>query len=154
MHGLIRDRLEDYLGAPGKKLPLEFEQHLHNCEECREELSWMQEQSRLLKALAPSRELDPAPGFYGRVINRVEAQQSGSIWTVFLDPVFGRRLSAVAVAMVMLIVSLMVVAERNRQPERFAAADAMVVNEERPPLGIDRDRDRETVFVTLATYDE
>jgi anti-sigma factor RsiW len=154
MHGLIRDRLEDYLGAPGRKLPLEIEQHLRNCEECREELSWMQEQSRLLRSLAASREFDPAPGFYARVVNRAEAQQGGSVWTAFLDPVFGRRLSAVALAMVMLIVSLMVFAERSRQPERFAAADAMVVNEERPPLGIDRDRDRETVFVTLATYNE
>jgi hypothetical protein len=33
-------------------------------------------------------------------------------------------------------------------------ADAIVVDQERQPLGIDRDRDRETVFVTLATYEE
>lgn len=154
MHGLIRDRLEDYLGgAPGRKFPLEVERHLQHCEECREEVNWMQEQSKLLRALAPSREIDPAPGFYARVLNRIEKQQTASVWSAFLDPVFGRSLSAAALAMVLLVFGLLAYSRPGAQPD-VSAAEAMVSTDSHQPLGIDRDRDRETVFVTLATYRE
>ncbi len=154
MHGLIRDRLEDYLGgAPGRKFPLEVERHLQHCEECREEVSWMQEQSKLLRSLAPSREIDPAPGFYARVLNRIETQQTTSVWSAFLDPIFGRSLSAAALAMVLLVFGFLAYSEPGTKPG-VSAAEAMVSTDAHPPLGIDRDRDRETVFVTLATYRE
>lgn len=155
MHGLIRDRLEEYLGgAPGRKLPLEVERHLQHCEECREEVSWMQEQSTLLRSLAPSREIDPAPGFYARVLNRIEKQETGSVWSAFLDPVFGRSLSAAALAMVLLVFGFLAYSQPGIQRQDASAAEAMVSPDAHPPLGIDRDRDRETVFVTLATYKE
>ncbi len=154
MHGLIRDRLEEYLGgAHGRKLPLEFEQHLHKCDECREEISWMQEQSRLLRTLAAPNEIDPAPGFYARLLNRIESQQVSSIWTAFLDPAFGRRLSAAAVAMVVLVFSFLAFSDARRQPE-ITAANAIVGGQKHPPLGVDRQRDRELVFVKLATWKE
>lgn len=154
MHGLIRDCLEDYLnGAPGRKLPLEVERHLQRCDECREEVSWMQEQSGLLRSLAPSREIDPVPGFYARVLNRIEKQQTTSVWSAFLDPMFGRSLSAAAITVVLLVFGFLAYTRTERQPDIFPG-EAMVANDSHPPLGIDRDRDRETVFVTLATYGE
>ncbi len=154
MHGLIRDRLEEFLDrAPGRKLPLEFEQHLHKCDECREEVTWIQEQSRLIRSLAAPYELDPASGFYARVFNRIENQQVGSIWAAFLDPAFGRRLSAAALVVVVLIFSYLAFSEARTQPE-MAAADAIVTGQTHPPLGVDRDRDRELVFVKLATWKE
>ncbi|HWR53877.1 MAG TPA: zf-HC2 domain-containing protein [Bryobacteraceae bacterium] len=152
MHGLIRDRLEEYLdGAPGRKFPLEIERHLQRCEECREEVSWMQEQSKLLRALSPAQEMDPSPGFYARVLNRIEKQQTTSVWSAFLDPVFGRSLSAAALAMVLLAFGFLAYSQPGNQPD-VSAVEAMVSTDAQPPLGIDRDRDRETVFVTLATY--
>lgn len=157
MHGLIRERLEDYLsGAPGRKIPLEVEQHLQHCEQCREELSWMQEQSRLLRTLSASREHDPAPGFYARVMDRVERQQTSNVWTAFLDPIFGRRLAATAVAMLALIIGVLAYSERTVPEEESAtqATEAIMANDPHPPLGVDRQRDRATVFVTLATYRE
>lgn len=153
MHGLIRDRLEEFLGCgPGRNLPLDFDRHLHKCDECREEVSWMQEQSRLLRSLAAPREIDPAPGFYARVMNRIERQQVSPFWAAFLDPAFGRRLSAAALAVVALIFSFLVFTDAQRRPE-MAAADAIVTTQH-PPLGVDRNQDRETVFVTLATWKE
>lgn len=113
----------------------------------------MQEQSRLIRSLAPSREMDPAAGFYARVMNRVEKQQTSSIWSAFLDPVFGRSLSAAAIATVLLVFGFLAYTRAGVQPEMFPA-EAMVTTDSHPPLGIDRDRDRETVFVTLATYGE
>ncbi len=104
MHGLIRDRLEEYLGGgPEKKVPLEFEQHLRECDECREEVSWMQDQSHILRALSGPKRWTRAPGFYARVLNRIEAQQSASIWSVFLDPIFGRRLVATSLTVAVLL---------------------------------------------------
>lgn len=115
----------------------------------------MQEQSTLLRSLAPSREIDPAPGFYARVLNRIESQQTTSVWSAFLDPVFGRSLSAAALAVVLLVFGFLLYSPPGvQQPEDVSVAEAMVSNDEHPPLGIDRDRDRETVFVTLATYRE
>ncbi len=156
MHGQIRDRLEDYLsGAPGRKVPLDFEQHLHNCEECREEVSWMQEQSRLLRSLVPSREMDPAPGFYARVMDRIERQQQPSVWGILLDPVFGWRLATTALAVFVLLAGYLTFSERREaELPRANVPAAIMVNDDHPPLGIDRDRDRETTFVTLATYSE
>ena len=155
MHGLIRERLEDYLrDAPGnKKLPLEIEEHVRSCEECREELSWMQEQCRLLRGLRPSRAMDPAPGFYARVLDRIEAQQKTSFWNVFLDPVFGRRLVAASLTLAGLFVGYLALTEGGGQfPVTANAETIMAVDEHPPGLGVDRQRDRDTMFVTLATY--
>lgn len=155
MHGLIKDRLEQYLsGTAGKTIPAEFEQHLRTCDECREEVSWMQEQSRLLRVLAPSREVEPAAGFYARVLGRIESRERTSVWTAFLDPIFGRRLAATALAVAGLFVGYLAFTEATSNSQQVYATDSAMVNDNHPPLGVDRNQDRETVFVTLATYRE
>ncbi len=154
MHGLIRDRLEDYLlGGPGKVSP-EFEQHLRTCYECREELSWMQDQSQLLRVLAPPRDLEPAPGFYARVMDRVDAQAGTSIWNGLLDPIFGRRLVATSAALAALLGGYLAFTETRVTPLANAPESIMAVDDHPPGLGQDRQRDRDTILVTLATYRE
>jgi predicted anti-sigma-YlaC factor YlaD len=155
MHGLIRERLEDYLRpAAGRKVPPEIEQHLRVCDECRGELSWMQEQARMLRGLAPERMCDPSPGFYARILERIEARQSTSIWNVFLEPAFGRRIVATSLALACLLGGYLAFTEtQNTRP--VANAEAIIAVEEHPPgLGVDRQRDRDTMLVTLATYQE
>jgi anti-sigma factor RsiW len=156
MHGLIRERLEDYLrGDPEKKVPPKFEQHLRECETCREEVSWMQDQSQVLRALAASNDLEPAPGFYARVLARIEAQQSTSIWSVFLDPIFGRRLVATSLTLAVLLGGYVAFREVANPPSANNDAEAIMAVQEHPPgLGQDRQRDRDTILVTLATYNE
>lgn len=155
MHGLIRKRLEDYLrGGSDKKVPLEFEQHLRDCESCREEVSWMQDQSQVLRALSAPRDIEPAPGFYARVLNRIEAQQSGSIWSVFLDPIFGRRLVATSLTLAVLLGGYVAFREVAYPPSANDAEAIIAVEEHPPGLGQDRQRDRDTILVTLATYNE
>lgn len=155
MHGLIRERLEDYLRlAPGKKIPLEFEEHLRTCDACREELSWMQEQSQLLHVLAPAREVDPPAGFYARVLERIEARQTPSMWALLLEPAFGRRLMATSLAVAFLLGGFLAFNERQGSASR-PNAEAIIAVEEHPPnLGLDRARDRDTMLVTLASYNE
>lgn len=154
MHGLIRERLEDYLRhAPGKKVPLEFEEHLRTCDACREELSGMQEQSQMLHVLAPARAMDPSAGFYARVMERIEARQAPSIWALLLEPAFGRRLVATSLAVACLLGGFLAFNE-TRGASR-PNAEAIIAIEEHPPnLGLDRARDRETMLVTLASYNE
>jgi predicted anti-sigma-YlaC factor YlaD len=150
MHGLIRERLEDYLkGAPGS-VP-EVEDHLRVCESCREEAAWMQEQARLLHVLAPVGPVDPPVGFYARVLERIESESRPSFWDAFLEPSFGRRLLATSLMLVCLLggyVAFMEVA--NHTPA--STPEAVMVAEHPPGLGSNVDRDRETVLVSLATY--
>lgn len=156
MHWLIRERLEDYLrGDSTKGLPSELEAHLAMCDTCREELNTFQEQSLLLRSLRPPGEFGPAPGFYARVMERVEAQQKGSFWGVFLEPAFARRMVFGSAAALLVLGSFLFLAERVDSVPYAAAPETLMAVEDHPPgLGQDPQRDRETILVTLATYQE
>jgi len=152
MHGLIRERLEDYLGGAPGRAP-EVEEHLRDCEQCREELSWMQDQARLLHVLAPSRPMDPTPGFYARVLGRIDSERRPSFWDAFLEPAFGRRLLATSLMLVCLLGGYLAFTEAaNEAPA--TTPEAVMAAEHPPGLGSNVDRDRETVLVSLATYRE
>lgn len=156
MHRLIKDRLEEHLkAAPDSQVPADFEQHLKVCEECREEITLMQEQVILLQALRANDEFEPRPGFYARVMERIEAQQRASVWSVFLEPVFGRRLVWASLTMIVLLGSFLAVNEYGMGDYQPASADAIMAIQEHPPdMGQDQQRDRDTILVTLATYHE
>ena len=155
MHGLIKERLENYLlGASERKLPLELEQHLRSCPECRDEVNCMQEQAQVLRALASPRKLEPPAGFYARVMARIEAQQSNSIWSAFLDPIFARRLATAGLAVALVLGGFLAFTEAESFQQPAAAEAIMAVPEHPPGLGQDRQRDRETILVTLASYKE
>jgi Putative zinc-finger len=154
MHGLIRERLEDYLrDAPGTTLPPEFEEHLRGCEDCREELSWMRVQSRLLHVLAPSDALDPAPGFYARVMERIDSQRMPSFWDVFLEPAFGRRILATSLTLAGLLGCYLAFTEAGGHMPA-STPEAVMAVEHPQGLGANVEQDRETVLVSLATYRE
>lgn len=154
MHGLIRERLEDYLrGAPGNEVPVEFEQHLRECVDCRKEVSQMREQTTLLRSLAAPGVEDPAGGFYARVMERIEAQEPAPVWAAFLDPVFGRRLVATSLTLAMLFGGYLAFTEAGSGPA-MDTAGITAFQERSPQLGQDRHRDRDTTLVTLVTYKE
>jgi predicted anti-sigma-YlaC factor YlaD len=155
MHGLIRERLEECLrGAPGRKLPPELEQHLHACEECRDALNSMREHAQMLRVLASPQMVEPAPGFYARVLERIDVQQRASFWNVFLEPAFGRRVMATSLALAGLLGGYLAFTE-TRNPVPVANAESIMAVEEHPPnLGANVQRDRDTVLVSLATYRE
>jgi len=154
MHGLIREGVEDYLRG-GKTSP-EFLAHLRNCETCRELLNSIQEQSQMLRVLAPSRVTEPAPGFYARILERIETREGESFWTVFTDPWFVRRVLATSLTLAVLLGGYLAFMEAGQQPVPAAAnAERIIAVDEHPPgLGEDRQRDRNTMLVTLASYRE
>ena len=93
MHGSIRDRLEELLaaGLAGARRP-ELDEHLASCAECSSEVEAMRSHSELLRSLRAPEDVNPAPGFYARVLQRIEERAPESIWSVLADSVFAKRL--------------------------------------------------------------
>ena len=73
MHRSIRDRLEHLLAPRGNAIrDTETSAHLASCVECSSEFSSMQAQAELFVSLRAPEEVEPAPGFYARVVQRIE----------------------------------------------------------------------------------
>ncbi len=93
MHGSMRDRLEDLLAARGVAAEDEgLVKHLSSCAECSSELQRMTAQSELLHSLRAPEEMEPTPGFYARVLQRIEERTKDSIWAAFIYSPASKRL--------------------------------------------------------------
>src|SRR5580658_8204069 len=95
MHSVVMESLEEFLA--GTLEPAErqaMERHLSDCGQCREEVHGMQAVSLLFSSFRTEEALDPAPGFYARVKQRVEeSKPAPSFANLFaLDAIFGRKL--------------------------------------------------------------
>jgi len=144
MHQVIVDRLEAYLaGAPGSR---EFTAHLESCQECRAELREMQEISSALVALRTPEEIVPAPGFYARMAQRMEAERPRSIWGLcLLDPAFGKRVAFASVMTLAVLGSYLI----TRETEYSAGpARPEVIMAQQAPAG-----DPDVMLATLASYE-
>jgi hypothetical protein len=113
---------------------------------------------RLWVDLKAPDETCPAPGFYARVMDRVDAQRSKSIWSVFLQPIFGRRL-AVASGVVMLILGAALLVPGSEVDDQLTAGSQsyqMVdTNSVTAAQAIEApDQDKNAVLVNLVTYQE
>ena len=155
MHEPVKVYVEDYLSG-SDTLPREFTAHLLACEACHREVAELEAQSALLRLLKAPEEFEPRAGFYARVIERVEAQRQSSIWSVFLEPAFGRRL-AVASAVLAMLMGVYLVSSEPGAHSRELGAQAIVLSGEDEPgpvLGAGQEQDRGAVLVNLATYQE
>lgn len=156
MHRLMRERLEELLSdalTPG--LSREIASHLAVCPDCRRQVDGLREQCRVLKALRAPQDLAPAPGFYARVAERIESRREASFWHALLDPAFGWRLAAGSLAVLLVLAGLLAMNEAGRSLPPPAPPEAVMAIEEYPAeLGVDPQRDRDAVLVTLATYHE
>jgi hypothetical protein len=143
MHRSIQDRLEEVLAGSRDGGSSEFDEHLKGCAECSSEVEAMREQARSLRTLRSDAE--PRPGFYARVMDRIEAEGPGSIWNVFMDSAFGRRIAVAAMALALLLGIYVVTAEQQEHSGITVSAD--VWNQAGAP-------DRDAVLVNLVTYRE
>jgi predicted anti-sigma-YlaC factor YlaD len=160
MHEPVRAHLEDCLARRGS-LPEGVTAHLNSCSDCRAEWEIMASQALLLRSLRAADQIEPRPGFYARVLERIEAQRPFSIWSLFLEPAFGPRL-AIASAVLALIMGLFLVSGEpmNRaapmQIEPASIATAIADKEDLPaPVltgSTDQEQVRKAVFVSLATF--
>ena len=150
MHRLIQDHLEEVLAELNGNGSSPVAVHLAECGECREEVSALRQQASLLRTLGANDEtLAPRPGFYARVMERIEAQRPIDIWQLFFDSAFGRRVAMASVAVALLFGLYLVSSERLEQPITISVEDHSGMTFSKAGLP-----DKDTVLVDLVTYRE
>ena len=161
MHREIRDHIENVLAGSEPE-------HLAGCEECRSEVQGMQEHTALLRELrAPENFVaEPSAGFYARVMERIEAEGPISIWNLFIESAFGRRIAVASMALAILLGVYLVTSERSAQDPIFAGQQAqqqplVVVGEDGPARVITQmdqspagQSSEDAVLADLVTYRE
>ena len=145
MHQPVKDNLEGYLNRHGdREMPGEMAAHLRACRSCATELEQIEKQSVMFRMTLRASDCEPRPGFYARVLDRIERQTDTSIWAVLLMPAFGRRIAIAAAALVVLLGSYLVSSERSAP----APAQLEISQESTLP------QQRDAVLVNLASYHE
>ncbi|MBC8165541.1 MAG: hypothetical protein H7Y20_06690 [Bryobacteraceae bacterium] len=155
MHEPVKGRLEDYLRGGGP-FP-EVEAHLRVCQSCQAEVASMRSQSLLLRSLQVSEDLEPSPGFYGRVMSGISSQARPSVWNLFGESVFAKRLAFASASFLLLLGSFLITPADTDQtiatgsPEAVLAGSSPDDQDERITLQ-DPEKDREAVLVNLASW--
>jgi anti-sigma factor RsiW len=149
MHQPIKDGLEEYLRDPGKGTnSREFDVHLAACSSCAQELRLLEAQTLWLRLLqdSPAANAEPGPGFYARVLDRIEQETPRSIWSILLQPAFGRRIAVASGALALVLGTYLV----STEPGEMSAPDqqGVVISQLNPST------DRDAVLVNLASYHE
>jgi len=140
-------------------MPQEFQAHLEACEECSSELRLFQAQSKMLRSLQCDADIEPRAGFYARVMERIEARGPASIWTLLLEPSFGRRLALASATLVVLLGTYLVTTEPG---ENTMASNPVTIAYDATASQVDvaagadaqQQRQRDAVLVNLASYHE
>jgi predicted anti-sigma-YlaC factor YlaD len=155
MHEPFKDSIiEDYL--EGKRQP-SVEAHLRECASCRAEVEAMKQHSLILQALRAPQEVEPSAGFYARVMNRIETQAKPSIWSIFGESIFAKRLAYASLSLVVLLGTYFVSSSENEEPVVASTPESMMVGDTQQvqvDAKSDSERNREAVLVNLATYRE
>lgn len=118
----------------------------------------MQAQTNLLRR-AFRAEVEPDGAFYARVMNRIESQAKPSVWSLFGESMFAKRLAYASATFLLLMGVVFISATEADQP--LAASDPQMIlagEQQYAPVSMDvsmdMERDREVVLTTLATYQE
>lgn len=135
MHREIQDHIEDILRGDvlGGVEPA-LDKHLAECEECRAKVNAMRQHASLLRELRPSEDavLEPRAGFYARVMERIEAEGPISIWNLFIESAFGRRIAVASMALALLLGIYLVTSERTAEEPVIAVQQDQFVSPEVP----------------------
>jgi hypothetical protein len=164
MHGFIRDQLEDLLTAEpsGAGLPrgnAKYDssgvaKHLESCAECSSEFEPIKAQSVLLRSLRPpEEEIEPAAGFYARVMQCIEECTKDSIWSVFIYSPFGKRLAYASLAIAALLSTYVVSLEARDGHLGGQNMVARQMNGDVPCVG-SQAQQRDAVLVNFASARE
>ena len=158
MHQPIRDNLEEYLKGSTRKVPQEFHAHVRECEDCASELRLIETQAKMLRSLQADGDAEPRVGFYARVMDRIEQEGGFSIWSVLLQPNFGRRLAMASAVLVVLLGTYLVTSESS-EPMVASTPEVASTGVPSAPAAADQDslqqqRQRDAVLVNLAAYHE
>jgi anti-sigma factor RsiW len=161
MHRLVRDHIEDLVAGVESASVAE---HVKACEECRSDVMIMRAHSAALRELKAPDDAEPRPGFYARVMERIEAQGPASIWNLFIESAFGRRIAVASLALALLLGVYVISSERAADQPIVAgqqAQPAVVLGEDAPGRVISQmdqssmdKSSNDDVLVNLVTYQE
>lgn len=160
MHEPIKQGLEEFLAGRsgaghGSAGPSEeFHLHLAECPGCRSMVDEMLTHQALLRELrAPEIEM-PAPGFYARVMERIESQAAGSFWSIFLEPSFGRRLLYASLVLFVVLGSAVWRTADTAAIDHANPVHIMAGGDLPPATGEDPGRDRTVVLTNLVSLSD
>jgi hypothetical protein len=115
----------------------------------------MKEQTEWLKSLRAPEEMEPGPGFYARVMQRIEENGVRSIWSVFTEGVFGTRLAYLSLALAILVSGWLITTERK---DGHIGSEPVIAHV--TPTGKDvtvsgdKNHQRDVVLVNLASFSD
>ena len=110
MHESIRSNLESLLD--GRASAGEVKKHLASCGDCADTIAAMRSQNHLLHSLKAAEEVEPAVGFYARVMQRIEERAKDSIWAVFVYSPVGKRFALASLSLALVLGSYVVAQEK------------------------------------------
>jgi anti-sigma factor RsiW len=152
MHEPIRDGLEELLAAKGSAgEDRGFEKHLSSCRECSAELEAMRAQAELLHAWRAPDEAEPAPGFYARVMQRIEERAKDSMWAPFIYSAFAKRLTYASLAATLLLGSYVISRETQDDHLGGTAIVTQQFHRDARVMG-SRQQQREAVLVNFLSH--
>jgi len=152
MHAEVIESLEEYLsGTLDPAAERDVGAHLSACQRCREELAGMRNISELFVSLQPEETLEPATGFYARVIQQVGERKAVPAFTGFfgLDLAFGRRLAFAALLTFAILGSYLVM--REGEYPTGLSPEAVMAQQNSPAFLSASAEDN--MLVTLTTYE-
>jgi anti-sigma factor RsiW len=146
------ESLEEFLA--GTLEPAErqaVERHLSDCGQCREEVHGMQGVSLLFSSFAAEEAFDPTPGFYVRVMQRVEVSKPApSFASIFaLDVVFARKLVYSCLLTIGLLGGYLI----SRESSYMSGPTPEAMMAEQTQEGFDSAPASESMLVTLTNYE-
>lgn len=154
MHRSIRDRLEDLLAVRGiASRDQELKAHLSSCTGCSSEFSFMQAQVEMLALLRAPEEIEPAPGFYARVVQRIEECAKESMWGAFICSPFAKRLIYASLTVAVMLGTYVITQEaRDGHLLGSQAVVAQNVHYDAPVIGSETQQ-RDAVLENFAAHE-
>lgn len=153
MHGSIRDRLKHLLGAERSTGHNDASDHLSSCLpsylEYSADFEKFRAQSEMLRMLRAPEEAEPAPGFYARVLQRIEEQARESIWAAFIYSRFANRLVYTSLMVALVLGSYVIAHERQDGHLSHMMADNVPAG---APVFGDQTQQRDAVLANFEAY--
>jgi anti-sigma factor RsiW len=152
MHAEVVDSLEEYLSGTLKPAAQrDIEGHLKVCDGCRREVESMREISSLFSAIKSPQMVSPTPGFYARVMARVDGRKAAPAFASLfsLDLAFGRRLVFASLLTLAALGSYLVM--RETEYPAGLSPDTVMAQQEAP--GFENGQAHEAMLATLTSYE-
>ena len=162
----IQDQLEQFLQGLDRRQSepnrSDFERHLAEADaDTRQMVEQMAAQARMMRGLhSPAGEdgdILPAPGFYARVMQQIEAQRPASIWNMFVEPQFFHRL-AFATFSLLLLLGLTFLSPHFQQESPVQARSEpeliLATPEPAPVTSVSQSEGRDVMLRQLTVYSE